>query len=139
MSKYTFVPFQFERVPHETSLKRAQELYRLLKTRRSVRVFSPDPVPVEVVDECIRIAGTAPSGANMQPWRFVVVTDPNVRRQIRDAAEKEERENYDRRFPKEWLDALAPLATDWHKEFLETAPYLVVVFRIDFGLEDTDE
>lgn len=105
-----------------------------MRTRRSVREFSPEPVPLELIEQAIAIAGTAPSGANQQPWRFVVVSDPAVKREIRMAAEAEERENYERRFPPEWLEALAPFGTDWHKEFLEVAPCLIVVFRIDYGL-----
>jgi nitroreductase len=89
---------------------------------------------LELIETAIRIASRAPSGANQQPWHFVVVSNPNIKRQIREAAEAEERENYERRFPDEWLQALAPLGTDWHKEFLEIAPYLIVVFREDYGL-----
>jgi iodotyrosine deiodinase len=97
------------------------------------------PVPVEIIEECIRVAASAPSGANQQPWRFVVVSDAAVKREIRIAAEAEERENYERRFPEEWLAALAPFGTDWHKEFLEIAPYLIVVFRIDYGVGEDEE
>lgn len=104
--------------------------------RRSVRAFSPDPVPLELIENAIRIAGSAPSGANQQPWRFIVVRDPELKRQIRQAAETEERENYEHRFPEEWKHALEPFGTDWHKEYLEIAPYLIVVFRIDYGLEE---
>ncbi len=104
--------------------------------RRSVRTFSPEPVPLELIENAIRFAGSAPSGANQQPWRFVVVRDAELKRQIREAAEVEERENYEHRFPEEWKHALEPFATDWHKEYLEIAPYLIVVFRIDYGLED---
>ncbi len=114
-----------------------RQLLKSLGQRRSVRHFASKTVPLSLVQDCVRVADTAPSGANMQPWRFVVVSDPEVKHQIRLAAEKEERENYERRFPKEWLQALAPFHTDWHKEFLEIAPYLIVVFRIDYGLDDT--
>lgn len=103
--------------------------------RRTVRTFSPDPVEPELIENAIRCASLAPSGANQQPWRFVVVSDPEIKRAIREAAEAEERENYEHRFPEEWLDALAALGTDWHKEFLEIAPHLIVVFRIDYGLD----
>jgi iodotyrosine deiodinase len=104
--------------------------------RRTVRAFSSEPVPLELIENAVRCASLAPSGANQQPWRFVVVSNPEIKRQIREAAEAEERENYERRFPDEWLEALHALGTDWHKEFLESAPYLIVVFRIDYGLED---
>jgi len=97
-----------------------------------VREFSPKPVPRELLDTILRTAGTAPSGANKQPWRFVVVTDPGVKKEIREAAEKEEKESYEHRMPQEWLDDLAALGTDWHKEFLEIAPALVVVFSIEY-------
>lgn len=106
-----------------------------MKTRRSVRTFSPEPAPIELIEAAIRTAATAPSGANQQPWRFVIVQDPEVKRKIREAAEAEEKLNYEQRFPEEWLDAIAPFGTDWHKEFLETAPYLIAVFSIDYGLE----
>src|SRR5262245_47184620 len=106
-----------------------------MKRRRTVREFSPDPVPFELIELAIKTAGVAPSGANQQPWRFVVVGNPEIKRQIRLAAEEEERENYGGRFPDEWLQALIPLGTDWHKEFLEIAPYLIVVFKVDYGLE----
>ena len=110
-----------------------------MSRRRTVRTFSPEPVPFELIEASIQTAGTAPSGAHHQPWRFVVVSDPDVKRQIREAAEREERDNYERRFPDEWLEALAPLGTDWHKEFLEIAPYLIVVFRVDYDLKVTEQ
>jgi len=97
--------------------------------RRSVRDFSPDPVPRACIETAIRAAMSAPSGAHRQPWRFVVVDDRDLKRRIREAAEEEERENYQHRFPDEWKEALAPFGTDWHKPFLESAPFLVVVFR----------
>jgi nitroreductase len=91
-------------------------------------------VPFHLIESAIRVAATAPSGANQQPWKFVVVSDPDVKRKIRIAAEEEERDFYAHRAPQEWLEALAPLGTDWHKPFLEDAPYLIIVFRIDYGL-----
>ena len=106
-----------------------------MAARRTVRHFSNRPVPFELIGNAIRAAASAPSGANQQPWRFVVVGDPAVKRDIRIAAEEEERNNYEGRFPPEWLEALRPLGTDWHKDFLETAPWLIVVFRIDYWLE----
>ncbi len=113
----------------------SREFMHHMATRRSVRFISPEPVPFELIENAIRCASLAPSGANQQPWKFVVVKDPEIKRRIRQAAEAEERESYEHRMPADWLEALAPLGTDWHKEFLETAPYLIVVFRIDFGLE----
>ncbi|MGL6290260.1 MAG: nitroreductase family protein [Silanimonas sp.] len=106
-----------------------------LHTRRTVRDFSPAPVPREVIAACLHAAGSAPSGANQQPWRFVAVANPGLKRRIREAAEAEEREFYERRAPQEWLDALAPLGTDAEKPFLETAPWLIAVFYERFGLD----
>lgn len=105
-----------------------------MATRRTVRDFSSEPVPYPLIEQAIRTAATAPSGANQQPWHFVVVTDPELKRQIREAAEAEEKENYEHRFPPEWLEALAPFGTDANKPFLETAPYLIVVFALNHGL-----
>jgi iodotyrosine deiodinase len=131
-----FAPLDFTRLAEDEMRVRAGAFLDMVRTRRSVRHFSPDPIPLDVVETAAAAAATAPSGANQQPWLFVLVTDPAIKRQIREAAETEERENYERRFPDEWLHALEPFGTDWHKEFLETAPCLIVVFRIDFGLEE---
>jgi nitroreductase len=103
-----------------------------MRRRRTVREFSREPVPRDIIDAAIEAAATAPSGANREPWKFVVVEDAEVKRRIREAAEAEEREFYDRRATAEWLEALAPLGTDWHKPFLTIAPYLIVVFRLDY-------
>ena len=127
-----FVPLGFETLLPEEQLARAHEFEARMQTRRTVRHFSSGPVPRELIEAALRVASRAPSGANQQPWRFVVVSSSRVKRQIRLAAEAEERENYERRFPQEWLNALAALETDWHKEFLEIAPWLIVVFRIDY-------
>lgn len=132
------VPLFFERFSPERQEERSREFLASMRTRRTVRAFTPHPVPLELIENAIRVASSAPSGANQQPWRFVVVQDPEVKRRIREAAEAEEKENYERRFPDEWLDTLAPFGTDWHKEFLEIAPYLIVVFRIDYGLREGD-
>ena len=132
---YPQVPLHFRRMLPEEQLQSARTFYERIRERRTVRAFSPEPVPFELIETAIAAASSAPSGANQQPWRFVVVADPEIKRQIREAAEAEERENYERRFPDAWLEALAPLGTDWHKEFLEIAPYLIVVFRIDYGLD----
>ena len=138
-SKYFFNPLEFERILPQEGKQRVAALYDSLRSRRSVRDFSSEPVPLELVQECVRVGGTAPSGANVQPWQFVIVSDRETKHQIRMAAEKEERENYDRRFPKDWLEALAPLGTDWHKEFLEIVPHLIVVFRVDYGVGESTE
>ena len=113
---------------------RARAFADELATRRTVREFAPDPVPLDAVREAVRAAATAPSGANVQPWRFVLVTDPEARRRIREGAEAEEREFYAHRAPPEWLAALEPLGTDEDKPFLETAPWLIAVFVQKHGI-----
>jgi nitroreductase len=129
-----FVPLDFRRFDAATMLERGRELVEHMWARRSVREFSSEPPPRECLELALRIASSAPSGAHRQPWRFVVVDDPDLKRQIRVAAEQEEREGYEHRFPAEWKEALAKLGTDWHKPFLETAPYLVVVFKETYGV-----
>jgi iodotyrosine deiodinase len=113
---------------------RASTFYDEMRRRRTVREFSDRPVPRSVIEACLRTAGTAPSGANQQPWHFVAVSDPAVKSHIRQAAEAEEREFYERRASQEWLDALAPLGTDAHKPFLEIAPYLIAIFAQTYGM-----
>ncbi|MGB8982740.1 MAG: nitroreductase family protein [Anaerolineales bacterium] len=129
MSKATFQPLSsYIEYPIEEMKLRAAEFRRQMQRRRTVRQFSDRPVPREVIEECLMAAGSAPNGANLQPWQFVVVSDPKVKHEIRVAAEQEEREFYQRRAPQEWLDALLAIGTDEHKQFLETAPYLIVIF-----------
>ena len=118
-----------ERTDAATSAQRSAQFLELMDGRRSVRLFRSDPVPHEVIDNVIRTASTAPSGAHKQPWTFCVVTNPSLKHQIREAAEEEERENYTGRMSKEWLEDLAPLGTDANKEFLDIAPCLIVVFK----------
>lgn len=129
MTEPTFIPLsQYREYPVPEMQRRAAEFYADMNRRRSVRDFSDRPVPRDVIENCLRAANTAPSGANKQPWHFVVVSDPAVKRQIREAAEAEEREFYTRRATAEWLDDLAALGTGWEKPFLETAPYLIAIF-----------
>ena len=111
----------------------AKQFYETMRTRRTVREFSDRPVSRETIEWCVRAATTAPSGANKQPWRFVCVQDPDLKKQIRRAAEEEEREFYARRASERWLDDLTPLGTDEHKAFLEIAPWLIVVFKLAHG------
>jgi nitroreductase len=135
MSEYPFVPYRMKKIAEAEMIQRARTLYSEMSSRRSVRQFSPKPVPRACVEWAIRIAATAPSGANRQPWRFVAVSDPAIKRTIREAAEAEERQSYEGgRMPPEWLEALAPLGTDWHKPFLETAPWIVVVFEESYQI-----
>src|SRR5216117_683092 len=115
-------------------LERAREFYEAMQRRRTIRDFSDRPVPRAVIEYCIRAAGTAPSGANLQPWHFVAVSEPAIKRQIRVAAEKEEKEFYEHRAPKAWLEALAPLGTDSNKPFLVTAPCLIAAFAQPFRI-----
>lgn len=115
-------------LPVEEMRARADAFLKHMRNRRTVRDFSDREVPRDIVERCVLTAGTAPSGANRQPWRFVVVGDPAIKRRIREEAEKEERAFYGGRAPREWLDALDDLGTDEHKPFLEKAPWLIVVF-----------
>ena len=119
--------------------QQAREFYQLMSKRRSVRDFSDQAVPASVLEDAILAAGTAPSGANMQPWHFVVVQDPEVKQKIREAAEIEERELYENRASEEWLDALAPLGTDANKPFLETAPALIAIFLKKVTIDEQGE
>jgi iodotyrosine deiodinase len=132
------IPYERERMSPAGMLAAAREFLETISKRRTVREFSPDPIPDEVLTMAIEAANLAPSGANMQPWKFVVVKDPGLKRRIRMAAEEEEFENYNGRMPDEWLRALAPLQTDWHKEFLEVAPALIVVFKEEYGIDPED-
>jgi len=115
------------------ALQAARDFHALVQMRRTVRDFAARPVPREVIEHCIAAAGTAPSGANQQPWHFVAISDRAVKHRIREAAEAEEREFYERRAPEEWLQALEPIGTDWHKPFLETAPWLIAIFVRKWG------
>ena len=121
------------RLTEAQMLEAAQRFRELLGLRRTVRDFDPRPVPREVIEACIAAAGTAPSGANQQPWHFVAVSSPELKRRIREAAEAEEREFYARRATDEWLEALRPIGTDWRKPFLETAPWLIAIFVRRWG------
>lgn len=134
-----FVPLDFERLAPVEMLRRARELRAELARRRSVRHFAPDPLPDGLLEECLLTAGSAPSGAHRQPWTFVVVRDPQLKRRIREAAEEEERKLYEERISDEWRAALAPLGTDANKPFLEIAPALIVVFRRAHELENGEK
>jgi iodotyrosine deiodinase len=135
MTQAEFIPLaDYQEYPVEEMRQRAADFYAEMRRRRTVREFADRPVSREVIEDCLRAAGTAPNGANLQPWHFVVVSDPAVKQRIREAAEVEEREFYSKRAPQEWLDALAVLGTDEHKPFLETAPYLIAIFAQSYGL-----
>ena len=135
MTKSKLVPLaSYQEYPPEQMIQRAAAFRKDMQRRRSVRTFSSRPVPREVIEDCLLTAGSAPSGANMQPWSFVVVDDPVVKRQIRKAAEKEEYRFYHEQAPAEWLDAVSGLGTDYQKPFLEEAPYLIVIFAQRHGM-----
>jgi nitroreductase len=125
--------------PEDEMLARAREHRAFMAARRTVREFAPDPVPLEVIRECVLTAGQAPSGANKQPWHFEIVGDPEIKRRIRLAAEKEERAFYGGRASREWLAALEPFATDERKAFLEEAPWLIVIFEKRYGVDEDGE
>jgi nitroreductase len=133
MEKNAFVPHKFRKLALDEMHRRASDFYTLMNQRRSIRDFSPEPVPRKLLETAVRTASSAPSGAHCQPWKFVMVADKALKRRIRVAAEEEERRNYEDRMPEEWLDALARLGTTWEKPFLETAPWLVVVFAESYG------
>lgn len=129
------IPLKFDELPPDEMQRRAAEFRELMRRRRTVREFDGRAIPREVVADCLRVAGSAPSGANCQPWHFVVVTDPAVKARIRAASEEVERSFYEGRAGEEWLDALKPLDTNEHKPFLEEAPCLIVVFERTFDLK----
>ncbi len=134
MSKYPTISLdQYREYPVEEMRKRLNDFYADINRRRTVRDFSDRPVPRDIIETALKAANTAPSGANLQPWHFAVVSGPETKRRIREAAEAEEREFYAHRASPEWLGALEPLGTDEHKPFLETAPYLIAVFLQKFG------
>ena len=136
---YTPLPLRFELLSQGEALKRSREFLTRLRARRSVRDFSPDPVPRELIENAIRSAGTAPSGANQQPWSFVVVTEPELKARIRAAAEREEELLYTRRASAEYLEAIEPIGTDWSKPHITDAPYLIVVFEQAWSFDATGQ
>jgi len=139
MSEARFVPLEWRSLPVEEMRTRARAFRIEASRRRSVRHYSDRPVPRSIIEDCVLAAGTAPSGAHRQPWRFVAVSDPATKRRIRKAAEEEEREFYAQRAPEDWLEALAPLGTDSDKPFLEMAPWLIVIFAESYGVDDSGE
>jgi iodotyrosine deiodinase len=135
MNKYQFVPLStYKEYPEDEMKLRAKEFYDNVKRRRTIREFSDRPVPREIIENCLLAAGTAPSGANMQPWHFAVVSHPAIKSKIRKEAEIVEKDFYERRAPDYWLEALAPLGTDENKPYLEKAPYLIVIFSKRYSL-----
>ena len=131
-----FKKLDFEEYSESKMLSRSESFLNEIVTRRTIREFSDRIVPIDIINNCIKTAASAPSGANKQPWQFVVVKDSGIKAKIREAAEKEENEFYGHRATKEWLEDLNQFGTDWHKPFLEIAPYLIVIFRKIYDLED---
>lgn len=137
MNDDTFLPYSLPATSEEEMRRRGEEYFRLMNDRRSVRHFSPRPVPAELIEIAVATASTAPSGAHRQPWTFVAIGDPELKRRIRIAAEAEERQTYEGgRMPDEWREALEPLGTDWRKPYLEVVPWIVVVFEELYGVTE---
>ncbi len=137
MNSSNFVPHsEYREYPVEEMKQRAEDFYNDLSRRRTVRDFSDRPVPKEIIEKCILAAGTAPNGANKQPWHFAVVESADIKKKMREAAENEEHEFYHRRAPQDWLDDLEKFETDEHKPFLEKAPYLIGIFAESYALDE---
>ena len=140
MEETDFIHYSgYKSYPIEEMQKRSKEFFTDIQRRRTIRDFSNKPVPKDIIENCLSAAGTAPSGANRQPWHFSVISDLETKKKIREAAEEEEKKFYSGRAPDEWLEALEPLGTDENKPFLEIAPYLIVIFSEAYGLDDKGE
>ena len=136
LDEHKHIPFKLHlKLSEEELISKSKEIYETLNNRRSLRFFSEKSFPVEVIENIVMAASTAPSGANKQPWSFCIVSSPEIKKQIRIAAEEEEYKSYNGRMSDEWLDDLKPFATDWQKPFLETAPYLIIIFKRAFEIE----
>ncbi len=133
---YSFIPYSVPEISPDEMIEKSKSFFEWINKRRTVRDFSDRRVPEEVLENCILAASTAPSGAHKQPWTFCLVSDPEIKKQIRHAAEEEEYKSYHGRMTTEWLEDLSPLGTNWEKPFLETAPYLLVVFKRVYEMKD---
>lgn len=136
---YKHLRYTHDTYPEEEMIARSESFLQLMEKRKSLRYFSDKPVPKQIIDNVIKTAGTAPSGANKQPWTFCVVSNPDIKKEIRIAAEKEEKKSYSDRMSERWLEDLKPLGTDWQKPFLETAPYLIIVFKKNYDFDENNE
>jgi nitroreductase len=134
--EYPYIPYSVPLVVPEQMILKSEIYFDWIDKRRTVRDFSDTPVPIEVIENCIKAASTAPSGANKQPWTFCVISNPEIKKRIREEAEQEEYKSYKGRMTAEWLEDLAPLGTNWEKPFIEVAPYIVVVFKRIYELKD---
>jgi nitroreductase len=139
VKEYPLIPYYLQTYSEDEMIKRSFDLYKLVNTRRSLRNFSDKSFPQEIIENIIRTAGTAPSGANKQPWTFMIVSNSDLKRKIRLAAELEEKEFYEHKISDEWREDLAPLGTTWEKPFLEIAPYLIVVFQQKYRLDENNK
>lgn len=137
--EHKFIPYQQKELTKEEQLARSEEFYQLLDKRRSIRKFSDKPVNIKVVEHIINAASTAPSGAHKQPWTFCVISNSAIKKQIREAAEIEEKENYAKRMSERWKEDLEPFGTNWEKPFIETAPYVIVVFKRAYEVIDGEK
>jgi len=136
---FEHIRYQRKRPSEQELIKNSQNFYQLMDSRRTVREFDTRTIPIEVIENIILTASTAPSGAHKQPWTFCIVSDPEIKRKIREAAEEEEKISYASRMPENWKSDLKPLGTNWEKPFLEDAPYLIVVFKQSYGLVDGEK
>ena len=134
--KNNFIPYQPLKFSPQEQLDRSKAFYQFMDKRRSLRHFSDQPVPRELIEQIVLAASTAPSGAHKQPWTFCIVEDSTIKKEIRKAAEQEEYVNYHGRMSEEWLEDLVPFGTDWHKPFLEIAPYLIIIFKRTYEMEN---
>ncbi|MEP2772672.1 MAG: nitroreductase family protein [Fulvivirga sp.] len=132
---FEFEAYEREALAEDQVKENSRSFFEFMDQRRSVRTFSDKPIPKEIIENIIKTASTAPSGAHKQPWTFAVVSNPDLKKQIKEAAEKEEYESYNSRMSEEWLEDLRPLQTDWHKPFLEIAPYLIIVFKKAYDID----
>ena len=136
---YPYIQLKHHHLSDSEMIQKSEQYFEVMDKRRSVRDYSDKPVPKEVIENIIKTASTAPSGAHKQPWTFCVVSDPEMKKKIRVAAEKEEYESYNSRMSERWLKDLEPLGTDWHKEFLETVPYLIIVSKKVYEEEEGEK
>ncbi|MCS5491191.1 nitroreductase family protein [Algoriphagus limi] len=136
---FEHIRFTHQTLPEKEVIKRSEEFYKIMDLRRTIREFDTKPVPLSVMENIIRTAGTAPSGAHKQPWTFCLISDLQIKKQIREAAEEEERISYSSRMSETWKNDLKPIGTDWEKPFLEEAPYLIVVFKQSYGMENGEK
>lgn len=139
MTKYPFIPYAQLHFNPEEQAERVDSYLELMQKRRSVRHFSDKEVPRSIIEKIIQTAGTAPSGANKQPWTFCIIENAELKKQIREMAEEEEKASYSGRMSEEWLRDLEPLGTDWEKPFITTAPYIIVVFKKVYDLVDSEK